>query len=85
VKALPALTALAPVLYLTVVVAATALSYGFALPAGARNFDDYTVWQATEEFAVQVARVAVGGLAIGSLCSGVLSLMARTMDQRGAA
>lgn len=76
----PVATALAPLLYIALLAAATSLFYGWTIPSGARNFDGYAVSEATIEFARTAIGLAVLGLLIGAACSGVLSL---TKTQRG--
>jgi len=65
----PLLTGTAPLLLLAAVVAATGVQYGFKVPAGTRNFDGYTVVQATFELGKTSLWLSLAGLAIGSVCS----------------
>ena len=46
----PLTTVLAPLGYFAVGVIATSVTYGWSVPAGTRNFDDYRIGEATAEF-----------------------------------
>lgn len=74
----PALATTAlPLLCLGLVVAATHIGYGWTVPAHVRNYDDYQIGAATEEFALAARELALVGLAVGSLCGGVLWVVRR--------
>lgn len=71
------LTSLAPLLYAVIVFLVTIATYGSAVPSGTRNFDDYTVAQATTEFARAARELAIGGIVVGGFCSVVLTVAKR--------
>ena len=80
----PAATVLAPFIYVALVVVLTAAIYGWTVPAGTRNFDGYTVVAATGEFVRSAAELAVGGLLLGSISSGLLRLATRSQRKAAA-
>jgi hypothetical protein len=65
----PLLTAIAPLFLLAIVASATSVRYGFSVPAGVRNFDGYTVNQATFDLGKTAVIMSLAGLLVGSICS----------------
>ena len=73
----PIVTFLAPLVFAAAVAAMTIVRYGTEVPAGFRNFDDYTVGQALREFRADALELSVSGLVVGSLCSLIVVVVRR--------
>lgn len=80
----PVATILAPLMYLGLVALLTAAYYGWTVPSGTRNFDDYSVGAATSAFGRTAAELALSGLLVGSICSALIRL-ATHPDRKSAA
>ena len=79
----PALmTAFAPLAYVALVAGLTLTRYGWTVPDGIRNFDGYTIGEATGEFAFAAVGLAIGGALIGATCGAVLAFMERRRVSR---
>ena len=74
----PALmTAVAPLACVALVAGLTVALYGFSVPAGIRNFDGYSITEATGELAARALGMSVLGALIGAACGAFLSFVSR--------
>jgi hypothetical protein len=73
----PIVTFLAPLVFAAGVAAITVVRYGTEVPAGFRNFDDYTIGQALRELGSDAFSLSVSGLVVGSLCSLIVVVLRR--------
>jgi hypothetical protein len=77
-------TVLALCLYVGAVLLLASAVYGWTVPADIRNFDGYSIRAATKEFVHSAGELAIAGLFVGTICSGLILLATRRSGELAA-